>query len=186
MLPLTGLLAEAAFLKAAFYAEHYRKTGREQSVPVAESTTYTPAKSTTSSTDNRPPNHRVVGKEELEVWGVVSQRELEKLLNNGGWQCWSTPIRLKALLLLIADATDRAIMEAAIKSRDADARMDGEADEYVRGRFTEALRIFEASQEGIKKQAEKLGARADAAPPAKDARADAASDILNMWKREAK
>jgi len=108
MLPLTGLLAEAAFLKAAFYAEHYRKTGREQSVPVAESTTYTPAKSTTYSTDNRPPNHRVVGKEELEVWGVVSQRELEKLLNNGGWQCWSTPKRLNGLLMMVADAVSRS------------------------------------------------------------------------------
>ena len=85
-----------------------------------------------------------------------------------------------------ADASDRAIMEAAIKARNDKADMTGKSDDYVAARFDALLEAAEASQEGIKKQAEKLGARADAAPPAKDARADAASDILNMWKREAK
>jgi hypothetical protein len=109
LLPLAGLLAEAAFLKASFYAEQYGKGAmyRQQSALVQKSTTYTPQKSTTYTADNRPANHRGVRKEGLAVNGLVSAVELEKLLSRKGWACWSTSVRVNALVLLVADAADR-------------------------------------------------------------------------------
>jgi hypothetical protein len=120
LLPLTGLLAEAAFLKAAFYAEQYGKGAmyRQQSALVQKSTTYTPQKSTTYTADNRPTNHRGVRKEDLAVTGLVSAVELGKLLSQKGWSCWSTSVRLNALLLLVADAADRTRKGAFDFSRD--------------------------------------------------------------------
>jgi hypothetical protein len=86
-----------------------------------------------------------------------------------------------------ADATDRAIMEAAIKARNDKADMTGKSDDYVAARFDAVIEAVEASGDGIRKQAEKVGARADANADAKpDARADASATILNMWKKEAK
>jgi hypothetical protein len=84
------------------------------------------------------------------------------------------------------DASDRAIMEAVIKSRNDKADMSGKSDDYVAARFDAVIESIEAAGDGIKKQAEKVGARADAAPPARDARADAYADLLNQGKKGAK
>ena len=113
LLTQTGHFAAAAFLiTASLYAASCAKAGaterRQESALVEKSSPYGSRKSSPYTANNHPTNQYRPKKEDLEVLGVVSPRELEVKLNNAGWQCWSTPIRLKALLLLIADAGDRA------------------------------------------------------------------------------
>jgi hypothetical protein len=110
MLPLTGQLAEAAFLKAAFYAEQYGKRAmyRQQSGPVQNSPTYRGENSPTY----RPKIHRTIqrpiGKGELIVSVPVSQSELAKSVSQRGWECWASNVKLNGLMLVAADAADRA------------------------------------------------------------------------------
>jgi len=110
MLPLTGQLAEAAFLKAAFYAEQYGKRAmyRQQSGPVQNSPTYRGENSPTY----RPKIHRTIqrpiGKGELIVSVPVSQSELAKSVSQRGWECWASNVKLNGLMMVAADAADRA------------------------------------------------------------------------------
>ena len=113
LLPQGGLLAEAAYLKASFYAEHYGRPSaartemlenRQQAGLVGKSTTSEGQKSTTSEANNRPPNHRGMPAKGLTVLGLMSPRELEAMLSKRGWSAWSSEKRMSGLLLLIADA----------------------------------------------------------------------------------
>jgi hypothetical protein len=113
LLTQTGHFAAAAFLiTASLYAASCAKAGateqKQESALVEKSSPYGIRKSSPYTANNHPTNQYRPRMGDLEVLGVVSQKELETKLNNAGWQCWSTPIRLKALLLLIADASDRA------------------------------------------------------------------------------
>ena len=113
LLTQTGHFAAAAFLiTTAFYAASCAKAGatdrKQESALVEKSSPYGTRKSSPYAANNHPTNQYSPRTGDLEVLGVISQRELETKLNNACWQCWSTPIRLKALLLLIADAADRA------------------------------------------------------------------------------
>lgn len=109
MLPLTGVLAEAAFLKATFYAEQYGKRAmyRQQMAPVQNSPTYGGENSPTYRPKIHRTNQRESGKGMLEVASVVSFKELAKLVKNTGWSCWSSPTKLNGLLLVVADAAER-------------------------------------------------------------------------------
>ena len=107
-LPLTGVLAEAAYLKARFYADHYGKAGTAQIELVEKATTYAEEKATAYNAKKRPDNQRVSGKGVLEVYGVVGKDELAKLVKKAGWACWSSPTRLNGLLMMVADAAGRA------------------------------------------------------------------------------
>jgi hypothetical protein len=107
LLPQGGLLAEAAYLKATFYAEHYGRLSVAQSETVEKSTTYTPRKSTTYGKENRPPTQQGYGKGELVVKGRVNPSELLKLVTASGWPCWASNAKLNALLMLVADAGSR-------------------------------------------------------------------------------
>ena len=84
------------------------------------------------------------------------------------------------------DASEREIMEAVIKSRNDKLDLSDKSDDYVSARFDAAIEAVEASENGIKEQAKKAGARADASEPPKDTRADMAADITSMWKRKSK
>lgn len=84
------------------------------------------------------------------------------------------------------DASDRDIMEAVIKSRNDKLDLADKSDDYVSARFDAAIEAVEAADDGIKKQAAKVGARADAAEPKRDVRADMAADITSMWKTKRK
>jgi hypothetical protein len=113
LLTQTGHFAAAAFLiTTAFYAASCAKAAAAEKTPqtelVEKSSPYGTRKSSPYRANNHPTNQYSPRTGDLEVLGVISQRELETKLNNACWQCWSTPIRLKALLLLIADAGDRA------------------------------------------------------------------------------
>jgi hypothetical protein len=110
MLPLTGVLAEAAFLKAAFYVEQYGKNARhrEQSALVEKSTPYRCEKSTPYTAENRRTNQRGYEKGMLMVSGVVGVEELPELVKKAGWPCWSSRTKLNGLLMMVADAADRA------------------------------------------------------------------------------
>lgn len=113
LLTQTGHFAAAAFLiTASLYAASCAKAGaterKQESALVEKSSPYGSRKSSPYTANNHPTNQympRMVG---LEISGVLGLKELETKLNNAGWQCWSTPIRLKGLLLLIADAAGRA------------------------------------------------------------------------------
>jgi hypothetical protein len=109
MLPLTGQLAEAAFLKAAFYAEQYGKGEmfRRQSEPVQNSPTYRGGNSPTYRPKIHPTNQRPIGKGELIVSVPVSQSELAKSVSQRGWECWASNVKLNGLMLVVADAADR-------------------------------------------------------------------------------
>lgn len=70
---------------------------------VGKSTTYESQKSTTYEPENRPANHGGVV-----VSGILSMEELDKLLGRGGWKAWRSRVRVNGLLLLVADALERA------------------------------------------------------------------------------
>lgn len=106
-LPLTGALAEAAYLKARFYADHYGKPAASQTMPAENSTTYSTQNSTTYSAKTRPPIQREYVKGELRVSGRMGLKELRGLVNDAGWPCWASNVKLNSLLMLIADAADR-------------------------------------------------------------------------------
>ena len=82
------------------------------------------------------------------------------------------------------DASEREIMEAVIKSRNDKLDLSEKSDERVSERFDAVVEAFEYANDGIKKQAAKVGARADAAEPKRDVRADMAADITSMWKKK--
>lgn len=84
------------------------------------------------------------------------------------------------------DASEREIMEAVIKSRNDKLDLSDKSDDYVSARFDAAIEAVQAAENGIKEQAKKAGARADASEPPKDTRADMAADITSMWKRKSK
>ena len=107
LLPLTGVLAEAAYLKARFYADHYGKAAASQTAPAENSTTYSTQNSTTYTAKTRPPNQREDGKGEMRVSGMMRLSELSALVKDAGWPCWSSNVKLNSLLMLIADAADR-------------------------------------------------------------------------------
>ena len=144
LLPQGGLLAEAAYLKASFYAEHYGRPSaartemlenRPQAGLVGKSTTSEGQKSTTSEANNRPPNHRGMPAKGLTVLGLMSPRELEAMLSKRGWSAWSSEKRMSGLLLLIADALEREKSGRFTVSKDrsrafcsALRKIDGDAD----------------------------------------------------------
>ena len=118
LLPQGGLLAEAAYLKATFYAEHYGRLSVAQAETVEKSTTYTPRKSTTYGKENRPPTQQGSGKGLLAVKGRFNPSELLKLVTASGWPCWASNVKLNALLMLVADAANRIKRGAFPFSRD--------------------------------------------------------------------
>jgi hypothetical protein len=105
-LPLTGALAEAAYLKARFYADHYGKVAASQTMPAENSTTYSTQSSTTYSAETRPPN-QWEGRRVMGVSGRMRLWELSVLVKDAGWPCWASNVKLNSLLMLIADAADR-------------------------------------------------------------------------------
>jgi len=86
----------------------------------------------------------------------------------------------------LVDATDREIMEAAIKSRNDKLDLSGKSDDYVVARFDAAVEAVDAGKVNTQKQADKMGARADGADAPKDHRKDAADALKAMWKTPAK
>lgn len=82
-------------------------------------------------------------------------------------------------------ASPREIMETALKARNDKLDLSDKSDDYVAARFDAAVEMLDAGKAKAKENADKMGARADAAEPAKDHRADAAADIRNMWKKGA-
>lgn len=80
------------------------------------------------------------------------------------------------------DATERDIMIAVIAKRHDGVDLAERSDDYVTARFDAVIEAVEADGKGIKKQAEKVGSRTDASEPKRDARADMADGVLNMWK----
>lgn len=86
----------------------------------------------------------------------------------------------------LVDATDREIMEAAIKSRNDKLDLSGKSDDYVVARFDAAVESVEAGKVSTQSQAKKMGARADGADGPKDHRKDAADALKAMWKTPAK
>ena len=113
LLTQTGHFAAAAFLiTTAFYAASCAKAAAAEKTPqtelVEKSSPYGSRKSSPYTANNHPTNQYMPKGMYLEISGVLGLNELETKLSNAGWQCWTTPIRLKGLLLLIADAADRA------------------------------------------------------------------------------
>lgn len=84
------------------------------------------------------------------------------------------------------DASDREIMETAIKARNEKLDLTGKTDDYVAARFDAVVDMVEAQGNGIKAQAQAMGARVDGAEPPKDHRADMVADITSMWKPKQK
>lgn len=79
------------------------------------------------------------------------------------------------------DASDREIMESVIKSRHDSLDLSEKSEDYVAARFDAVLESLPS--DGIKNQAEKVGARADASEPQNNV---SAMDIVrNQWKKEA-
>jgi hypothetical protein len=118
LLPQGGLLAEAAYLKATFYAEHYGRLSGARAEVVEKSTTYAPDKSTTYANEIRPPTQQGYGDGGTVVLGKISQSELTKLVKDAGWPCWASNVKLNALLMLVADAANRIKRGAFPLSRD--------------------------------------------------------------------
>lgn len=124
------------------------------------------------------------------------KEEMDKMKEDRGDAAIAAKVKARVDLLARAgkaidtaphmDASDRAIMEAVIVSRNDKADMTGKSDDYVAARFDAVIEGIEAAGDGIKKQAEKVGPRGDSATPPRDARADAHASIINQWKKEAK
>jgi hypothetical protein len=77
------------------------------------------------------------------------------------------------------ESTDREIMEAVIQSRHDSLDLSEKSDDYVAARFDAVLESL-PTDDGIKKQAEKVGARADAS---ESKNVVSALDIVrNQWK----
>jgi hypothetical protein len=113
LLTQTGHFAAAAFLiTASLYAASCAKAGaterRQESALVEKSTPYRCEKSTPYRPENRRTNQRDSGKGMLIVSGVVGADELPELVKKAGWACWSSRTKLNGLLMIIADAADRA------------------------------------------------------------------------------
>ena len=113
LLTQTGHFAAAAFLiTTAFYAASCAKAGatdrKQESALVEKSTPYRCEKSTAYRPENRRTNQRGYGKGILRVSGVVGIEELPELVRKAGWACWSSRTKLNGLLMMVADAADRA------------------------------------------------------------------------------
>lgn len=106
-LPLTGLLAEAAYLKACFYVEYYGSAVARQTAPIENSTTYAAQNSTTYAAKTRPSNQRDMARMVIEIPGRIREEELAKLVKDAGWPCWASKVKLTSLLMLVADAANR-------------------------------------------------------------------------------
>ena len=103
-----ALLIVAAAYGESVSSESEPPENRPQAGLVGKSTTSGGQKSTTSEANNRPPNHWGMPVEGLMVDGLMPSRELEGMLSKRGWFAWASGKRTSGLLLLIADALDRA------------------------------------------------------------------------------
>ena len=113
LLTQTGHFAAAAFLiTTAFYAASCAKAAAAEKTPQTELVEFSPTYRAEFSPTYRPEIHRTnqrgMGKGELIVSVPVSQSELAKSVEKAGWQCWSSNLKLNGLMLIVADATDRA------------------------------------------------------------------------------
>jgi hypothetical protein len=102
------LLIVAAAYGESVSGESEPPENRPQAGLVGKSTTNGGQKSTTSEANNRPPNHWGMPAKGLIVDGLMPSRELEGMLSKRGWSAWTSGKRMSGLLLLIADALDRA------------------------------------------------------------------------------
>lgn len=105
-LPDLSSLGEVSFDDAELPMEVRRERGR--TMPVEKSTPYRCEKSTAYRPENRRTNQRDSGKGVLSVSGVVGVEELQGLVRKAGWACWSSRTKLNGLLMMAADAADRA------------------------------------------------------------------------------
>lgn len=113
LLTQTGHFAAAAFLiTASLYAASCAKAGaterKQESALVEKSTPYRCEKSTPYTDKIRRTNQRDSGKGVLIVSGLVGAEELPELVKRAGWPCWSSRTKLNGLLMMVADAADRA------------------------------------------------------------------------------
>lgn len=103
-----ALLIVAAAHGESVSGESEPPENRPQAGLVGKSTTGEGQKSTTSEANNRPPNHWGMPAKGLMVGGLMSSRELKGMLSKRGWFAWASGKRMSGLLLLMADALDRA------------------------------------------------------------------------------
>ena len=113
-----ALLIVAAAYGESVSGESEPPENRPQAGLVGKSTTSEGQKSTTSEANNRPPNHWGMPAKGLLVDGLMSSRELEGMLSKRGWSAWASGKRMSGLLLLIADALDRAKAGRVTVSKD--------------------------------------------------------------------
>lgn len=115
--------------------------------------------------------------------------DMEKLKEERGDEAVAQAAKARIALLAKAgkvinademfESTDREIMEAVIKSRHDSLDLAEKSDDYVVARFDAVLESL-PTDDGIKKQAEKAGARADAS---EGKTVVSAMDIVrNQWK----
>jgi len=74
---------------------------------LTKSPAYRAEKTPTYGTKKHPPIQYTETGTVLEVSGPVGVSELSELVTKAGWRCWSSQIRINALLMLVADAASR-------------------------------------------------------------------------------